>query len=74
MEEKKRKGYKDPEAQKRANERYLSQEEKRKNKYRNDRKSLCKKFLREDATLEEINEIEKIIEERKRTLKQKEDN
>lgn len=72
--EEKRRGYPTMEAQVEANKRYLSQEEKRKNKYRNDRKSFCKKFLREDATLEEITEIEKIIEERKRTLKQKEDN
>ncbi len=70
----KRKGYNSSKAQVEANKRYLSQEEKRKNKYRNDRKSLCKKFLREDATLEEITDIEKIIEERKRILKQKEDN
>ena len=61
-EKKKREAVYDPEAQKRW-------EQKNKDKRgRINRKSGAKRFIREDATLEELEELQALIEERKTTL------
>ena len=43
-------------------------EENREKRRRINRKSATKKFLKEDATLEELEEIKKLVEERKNLL------
>lgn len=69
MEEKKRKGYKDPEAQKRANERYLKNNPEAVSKGTiRSIKSNAKRYIREFANLEELNELEILIKKRKKEL------
>lgn len=70
MEKEKRKGYKDPEGQKRANERYLKNnpEAVSKGTIRSIR-SNAKRYIREFATPEELEEFESFIKERKDILK-----
>ena len=64
-EKKKRKAVYDLEAQKK----WLNKnEENREKRRRINRKSATKKFLKEDATLEELEEIKKLVEERKNLL------
>lgn len=67
MEEKKRKAYKTVEQQVEANRRYLANnpEAKEKNKISN-YKSKAKKFIKEFATLEDLEELLLMIEERKK--------
>lgn len=62
----KRKGYKDPEAQKRANERYLKNnpEAVSKGTLRSMR-SNAKRYIREFATPEELEELEILIKNKK---------
>ena len=62
MEEKKRKGYKDPEGQKKANERYLENnpEAVKKGTIRS-MKSNAKRYIREFATPQELEELEILI-------------
>ena len=69
MEKEKRKGYKDPEGQKRANERYLKNnpEAVSKGTIRSIR-SNAKRYIREFANLEELNELEILIKNRKKAL------
>ena len=62
MEEKKRKGYKDPEGQKKANERYLTNNPEAKEKKKiNSMRSNAKRYIREFATPEELEELEILI-------------
>lgn len=69
MEEKKRKGYKDPEAQKRANERYLKNNPEAVSKGTiRSIKSNAKRYIKEFANLEELNELEILIKKRKKEL------
>ena len=72
MEEKtvKRKGYKTTEQQTAANKRYLENhpEQKIKNNIAN-YKSKAKKFIKEMANLEELEELTNLIEERKNIIK-----
>lgn len=69
MEEKKRKGYKDPEAQKRANERYLKNNPEAVSKGTiRSMKSNAKRYIREFATPEELEELEILIKNRKKDL------
>lgn len=64
-EKKKRKAVYDLEAQKK----WLNKnEENREKRRRINRKSATKKFLKEDATLEELEEIKKLVEERENAL------
>lgn len=64
--EEKRKGYKDPEAQKRANERYLKNNPEAISKGTiRSMKSNAKRYIREFATLEELQELENLIKNRK---------
>ena len=74
MEEKKRKGYKTSKAQVEANERYLEKNpEARPNKYRSNDKTAAKRFIRDYATLEELEELENLIKNKKmEVLKMKE--
>lgn len=67
MEEKKRKGYKDPEGQKKANERYLKNnpEAVSKGTIRSMR-SNAKRYIREFATPEELEELENLIKNKKK--------
>ena len=66
MEEKKRKGYKTSKAQVKANERYLEKNpEARPNKYRSNDKTAAKRFIRDYATLEELEELEMLIKNKK---------
>ena len=70
MEEKKRKGYKTSKAQVEANKRYLMKNEEAKEKKKiSNLKSNGKKFILEYAKLEELEDYEKFIEERKKLLK-----
>ena len=62
MEEKKRKGYKDPEGQKKANERYLANNPEAKEKKKiNSMRSNAKRYIKEFATPEELEELEILI-------------
>ena len=66
MEEKKRKGYKTQEQQTEATKRYLEKNPEAKAKANRSRlKSTCLRFIREFATLEEIEEIKEIITNKK---------
>lgn len=65
MEEKKRKGFKDKEAQARANKKYRSTASGKRNTAIAVCKSKCKKYILELATNEDIKTVEKWIEERK---------
>ena len=70
MEKEKRKGYKTQEQQNQANKRYLENNPDKKLKFRiSAYKSSCKLFLREYAQKDDLIEIEKIIDERKKFLK-----
>ena len=62
MEEKKRKGYSTKEAQKKANERYLENNPEAKEKKKiNSMRSNTKRFIKDYATLEELEELENLI-------------
>ena len=66
MEEKKRKGYKTKEGQKKANERYLENNpEAKKKKKINSMRSNTKRFIKDYATLEELEELENLIKNKK---------
>ncbi|WP_338967463.1 hypothetical protein KST88_02590 [Fusobacterium nucleatum] len=66
MEKEKRKGYKDPEGQKRANERYLENNPEAKEKKKiNSMRSNAKRFIKEFATLQELEELEILIKNKK---------
>lgn len=66
MEEKKRKGYKTKEGQKKANERYLENNPEAKEKKKiNSMRSNTKRFIRDYATLEELKELENLIKNKK---------
>lgn len=70
MEKGKRKGYKTQKEQNEANQRYLDKNPDKKIKFRiSAYKSSCKLFLREYAQNDDLIEIEKIIDERKKFLK-----
>lgn len=71
MEEvKKRKGYKTPEGQKKANELYLSKNpEAKKMKNVNSMRSNAKRYIKEFATLEEVAELKNLMENRIEELK-----
>lgn len=70
MEEKKRKGYKTSKAQVEANKRYLMNNEEAKEKKKiSNLKSNGKKFVLTYAKLEELEEFESFIKERKKILK-----
>lgn len=70
--EEKRKGYKTKEGQKRANERYLKNNPEAKEKKKiNSMRSNTKRFINEFATIEELEELEKMIEKEKESLKMK---
>ena len=64
--EEKRKGYKDPEGQKKANERYLANNPGavKKGTIRS-MKSNAKRFIKEFATLQELEELEILIKNKK---------
>ena len=67
MEKEKRKGYKDPEGQKRANERYLKKNpEAVKKGIARSIKSNAKRYIRECETLEELEQLEILIKNRKK--------
>lgn len=66
MEEKKRKGYKTQTQQYEAEKRWLENNpEAREKKRLNSLKSSAKRFIKDFATLEELEEIEKLIKDRK---------
>lgn len=69
MEEKKRKGYKTQEQQKKATKRYLATEKGKEARKRTVAKSQAKKFVKEFANLEELGEMEALIQKRKGELK-----
>ncbi|ALF17414.1 hypothetical protein [Fusobacterium animalis] len=70
MEEKKRKGYKTSKKQVEANNRYLENNEGAKEKKKiSNLKSNGKKFILAYAKLEELEEYENFIKERKKNLK-----
>lgn len=70
MEEKKRKGYKTSKGQVEANNRYLENNEGAKEKKKiSNLKSNGKKFILDYANLEELEDYEKFIKERKDILK-----
>lgn len=64
--EEKRKGYKTKEGQKKANERYLENNPEAKEKKKiNSMRSNAKRFIRDYATLEELEELENLIKNKK---------
>lgn len=65
MEEKKRKGYKTQEQQNEANKRYRATEEGKKNTKHSTYKSRARVFINEMATLEELEELENLIKNKK---------
>ena len=68
--EEKRKGYKTQEQQNEANKRYLEKNPDKKMKFRiSAYKSTCKLFLKEYATNEDLEEIETLIDDRKKFFK-----
>ena len=70
MEEKgKRKGYKTQEQQNEANKRYRATEKGKQVQKKATAKSQAKKYINEYASLEELEEISSLIEERKKILK-----
>lgn len=69
MEERKRKGYKTQEQQNEANKRYRATEKGKEITRKSVAKSQAKKFINEYATLEELEEIERLTAERKKILK-----
>lgn len=67
MEEKKRKGYKTKEGQKKANERYLENNPEAKEKKKiNSMRSNAKRFIKEFATPQELEELENLIKNKKK--------
>mgnify|MGYP000870539200 CR=1 FL=1 len=69
MEEKKRKGYKTKEGQKRANERYLENNpEAVKKGTARSIKSNAKRYIRECETIKELEQLEILIKNRKKEL------
>ena len=68
MEEKKRKGYKTQEQQNEANKRYRATEEGKKNTKHSTYKSRARVFINEMATLEELEELENLIKNKKENL------
>lgn len=68
MEEKKRKGYKTQEQQNEATKRYLATEKGKEARKRTVAKSQAKKFIREFANWEELEELETLIQERKKNI------
>lgn len=68
MEGKKRKGYKTQEQQTQATKTYRGTEKGKKNTLRSNYKSNCKKFIREFANWEELEELETLIQERKKNI------
>nr|DAS48539.1 MAG TPA: hypothetical protein [Caudoviricetes sp.] len=73
MEEKKRKGYKTQEQQNEANKRYRATEEGKKNTKHSTYKSRARVFINEMAKLEELEELEILIKNKKmEVLKMKE--
>ncbi|MDK4481524.1 hypothetical protein MWG07_10005 [Fusobacterium necrophorum] len=68
MEVKKRKGYKTQEQQTQATKAYRETEKGKKSTLRSNYKSNCKKFIREFADLEELEELETLIQERKKNI------
>ena len=70
MEDKpKRKGYKTQEQQNEANKRYRATEKGKEVMKKSVAKSQAKKYINEYATIEELEEIEQLIAERKKFLK-----
>ena len=65
MEEKKRKGYKTQEQQNEANKRYRATEEGKEKTKHSTYKSRAKVFINEMATLEELEELENLIKNKK---------
>nr|DAD90354.1 MAG TPA: hypothetical protein [Podoviridae sp. ct7K12]DAS14764.1 MAG TPA: hypothetical protein [Caudoviricetes sp.] len=65
MEEKKRKGYKTQEQQNEANKRYRATEEGKEKTKHSTYKSRAKVFINEMATLEELEELENLIQNKK---------
>lgn len=65
MEEKKRKGYKTQEQQNEANKRYRATEKGKKNTKYSTYKSRARVFINEMATLEELEELENLIKNKK---------
>lgn len=63
MEIKKRKGYKTQEQQTQATKTYRETEKGKKNTLRSNYKSNCKKFIKEFANLEELEELQVLIKE-----------
>lgn len=73
MEEKKRKGYKTQEQQNEANKRYRATEEGKEKTKHSTYKSRARVFINEMATLEELEELENLIKNKKmEVLKMKE--
>lgn len=68
MEEKKRKGYKTQAQQNEATKRYLATEKGKEVRKRVVAKSQAKKFVKEFASLEELEELEAFIQIRKKLL------
>lgn len=71
MEEKKRKGYKTQEQQNEANKRYRATKKGSKNTEHSTYKSRAKVFINKHANIEELEELEKLIEKEKESLKMK---
>lgn len=70
MEEKKRKGYKTQEQQTAATKRYMENNPEAKEKRKaSNYKSNGKNFIKNFATLEDLEELTELIEERKKVLK-----
>ena len=65
MEEKKRKGYKTQGQQTEATKKYRGTEKGSKSTLRSNYKSNCKKFIKDYATLEELEELENLIKNKK---------
>nr|WP_241635629.1 hypothetical protein [Fusobacterium gastrosuis] len=69
METKKRKGYKTPEGQKKANELYLSKNpEAKKVKNINSMRSNAKRYIREFTTIKELEEFKTLIKNREEKM------
>ena len=71
MEEKKRKGYKTQKGQNEANKRYRATEKGGKSTEHSTYKSRAKVFINKHANIEELEELEKLIEKEKESLKMK---
>ena len=71
MEEKKRKGYKTQEQQNEANKRYRATKKGGKSTEHSTYKSRAKVFINKHANIKELEELEKLIEKEKESLKMK---